>query len=119
MTTSVRRCLCASLLTAACSFTASLSRFTGCTVGDVLHAVSLQYDALFPVVAGEPDHRSRGERRPFPASDVLRAIEREALIAAVAASTLGNGGQLSDDDRKRLILASGRITTAVMESRHA
>ena len=89
--------------------------FTGCDVAAVLSAVGLEIDALYPE---RPTHRGRSERRPFPATDVLRAIEREALIVAMAASRLGNGGTLTDEDRGRLLIASGRITAAVQESRH-
>lgn len=91
--------------------------FGGCAVGDVLAAVDLDFDALFPERSN--DHHRRPERRPFPAADVLRAVDREALIVAVAASILGNGGELTDADRARLLLAAARITAAVQESRHA
>ena len=90
--------------------------WSGCCVADVLSAVGLELDALFPP---RHTHHGKPERRPWPAADVLRAVEHEALIAAVAASTLGNGGELSADDRARLLLASSRITAAVKESRHA
>ena len=89
--------------------------FTGCDAQAVLSAVGLEVDALYPE---RPSHRGRSERRPFPATDVLRAIAHEALIVAVAASRLGNGGVLTDEDRRRLLMASGRITAAVQESRH-
>jgi hypothetical protein len=49
---------------------------------------------------------------------VLRAIERKALIAATAASSLGNGGLLTENDRARLLLAAQRITRAMLESRY-
>ncbi len=91
--------------------------FAGCSVRDILAAVGLEFADLFPNKV-EQDHRRRGERRPFPATDVLRAIEREALIAATAASFLGNGGSLTDEDRERLLTAAARITAAVTETRH-
>ena len=90
--------------------------FAGCCTADVLAAVGLDFDALYSRAV---DHRVRPERRPFPAADVLRAIEYEALIAATAASFLANGGTLTDDDRARLRLAAERITAAVQESRYA
>jgi hypothetical protein len=40
------------------------------------------------------------------------------LVVAVAASHLGNGVALTDDDRKRVLLASSRLTAAVQESGH-
>ena len=89
----------------------------GCSAGDVLAAVGLGFEALFAERPG--DHRVRPERRPFPAADVLRAVAREVLIVAVAASRIGNGGELAEDDRERLLLASSRLTAAVQESGYA
>jgi hypothetical protein len=90
--------------------------WAGCAVSDVLTAVGLTFDALYPERLSQ---YGKPERRPFPAADVLRAVERETLIAAVAASYLGNGGDLTDCDRKRLLLAASRLTAAVRESGHA
>jgi hypothetical protein len=90
--------------------------FGRCQVNDVLTAVGLELQDLFPK---RPSHRHKADRRPFPAADVLRAVESEALIVAVAASLVGNGGQLNPDDHKRLLLAAARITAAVQESGYA
>lgn len=91
--------------------------FAGCAVAEIVAAVDLRLDDLFPP-RDERLHARRGERRPFPAADVLRAVDREALIVAVAASTLGNGGVLTADDRARLIVAASRIAAALEASRH-
>lgn len=85
--------------------------FAGCSVHEVVAAVGLEMDALFPPRTN--DHRQRGEKRPFPALDVLQAVEFEVLLAALAAGTLGNGGSLTEEDRERLLLASIRLTQAV------
>jgi hypothetical protein len=90
--------------------------FAGCEVDHVLGAIGLTFDALYPqkrLREGKP------ERRPFPAADVLRAIDFEALIVVVAASSLAKGAPLSDVDRERLSLAAARIAAAVRESGHA
>lgn len=89
--------------------------FAGCAVQDVLAAVGLTFDALFPEPLGE----FKPERRPFPAADVLRAIGFEALLVTTAASNIANGVTLSETDRQRLSLAAGRIAAAVEESGHA
>jgi hypothetical protein len=89
--------------------------FGGCAVEDVLAAVGLTFDTLFPERVGA----CKPERRPFPAADVLRAIAFEALLVATAASNLANGIELSEEDHKRLMVASGRIAAAVEESGHA
>ena len=85
--------------------------FAGCSVHEVVSAVGMKVDDLFP--PRTDDHRGKRDRRPFPALAALRAVESEALLAAVAASTLSNGGTLSDEDRDRLLLASRRITDAL------
>ena len=87
----------------------------GCSTENVLAAIGLTFDALYPE---RPTHRGKPERRPFPATDVFRAVEHEVLIAAAAASYLGNGGTLTDADRARLLLASSRLAAAVKEFGH-
>jgi len=89
--------------------------WAGCSVGEVLDAVGLTFDALYPT---RPTHHARPEKWLFPAADVLRATAREALIVAVAASNLGNGIDLSAEDRQRLLIASSRLAAAVQESGH-
>ena len=90
--------------------------FAGCDVESVLAAVGLTFDSLFPARC-IGDHKP--ERRPFPASDVLRAVAFEALLVAVAAANVSRGMALSDADRERLMVASSRIQAAVRESGHA
>lgn len=84
--------------------------FAGCDVVEVLDAVSLTIEDLYPARAA---HFSKPERRPFPAADVLRAIGFEALVVAAAGVSLLTGKPLSADDRERLILAVERIQTAM------
>ena len=78
-----------------------------CATLDVLTAIGLEWDALFPDKL--EGHAVKGERRPFPASDVLRVIGFEALVVAVAAGTLAAGATLTDEDRARLRVAAGRL----------
>src|SRR5260370_25238921 len=63
--------------------------FAGCPVADVVAAIGLELHDLFPPRTAA--HGVKGERRPFPASDVLRSVAFEVLIVAVAASRLGDG----------------------------
>lgn len=86
--------------------------WAGCAVEDVLAAVGLAFDDLFPA---RPTHRGKPEQRPWPAADVLRAVQFEVLIAAVAACNLANGIALTVEDRQRLLLASSRLTAAAAE----
>jgi hypothetical protein len=84
--------------------------FAGCDVAEILGAVGLELSDLFPE---RPIEHGRRERMPFAALDVLRAITHEALIAAVAASSLARGLTLSDADRERLLTAAARLQRAV------
>jgi hypothetical protein len=85
--------------------------FAGCDVHEVLAAVTLTIDDLFP--PRELGHQVRKEGRPFPAADILRAIASEALIVAVAGSHLLAGYPWTDADRDRLFLAVSRIQAAL------
>ena len=80
--------------------------FGGCEVEQVLSALGLDFDALYPE---KPLEHGKRERRPFPASDVLRAISDETLIVAVAAANIAQKVDLSDADLERLMLAAERI----------
>ena len=84
--------------------------FAGCSVHQIVGAVGLEIQALFPpreIAHGKP------ERRPFPAADVLRCIGFEALVVVSAAAALLTGHPFGAVDRERLSLASGRIQAAL------
>lgn len=84
--------------------------FAGCDTESVLAAVALTFDDLYPERAlGE----FKPERRLFNAVDILRAVGFEALLVAVAASNLARGIPMADEERERLMTASGRIQAAV------
>lgn len=85
--------------------------FGGCAVADVLAALSLEFDALFPPRA--ISDQLRRERRPFDAFSILRCIAAEAEIASLAADNLSNGMLLSDPDRERLRTAAMRLCAAL------
>jgi len=80
--------------------------FGGCDVESVLGALGLEFDSLFPE---KPQEYVKGERRPWPAVDVLRALVDESMIVAVAAANLAQHVELTDADRERLMLAAERI----------
>jgi len=87
-----------------------LHDFAGCSAIDVLAAVGLELDALFPA-RGEA-HAAKPERRPFPAADVLACVAGEALLAAIAAARLARGEQLDEAARERLAVAAARLSAA-------
>ena len=86
--------------------------FAGCSAHEVVSAAGITFAELFPPRPVE-GHATKSERRPFPALDVLRCIAQEALILAVAAMRMGAGYLLSEEDRKRLLVAAGRIGSAL------
>lgn len=85
--------------------------FAGCTAGDVLAAVGMSLEDLFP--EREDGHQAMRERRPFYATDVLRCIAFEALVVSIAATNLGQGVALPEADRKRLLVAASRLQAAM------
>jgi hypothetical protein len=88
-----------------------LNCFAGCSAHEVITAAGLTLSDLFPE---RPQHHAKGERRPFPAVDVLRAIAFEALVVSAAAVSLLAGQPFTETDRARLILATERIQNALM-----
>jgi hypothetical protein len=84
--------------------------FGGCAVGDVLAAVGLDFDALFPE---RPIGDRKPERRPFAAIDALRCLAFEGLVVLLAAKDIRAGKALSDEDIERLAVAAARIDAAL------
>ena len=87
--------------------------FAGCSVHEVVAAVDLTLEDLFPPRPVNPEFIGKPERRPFPAADVLRAIGFEAQIITLAALHIHKSGKLSEADRERLLVANGRIQSAL------
>lgn len=83
--------------------------FAGCTVEEIVGAVGLTLDALFPP---KPIERAPALRRAFPAADVLEMLWRETAILLTCAHVLEQGIALADDDRQRLSLTAERIEAA-------
>jgi len=87
--------------------------FGGCAVGDVLGAVGLDFEALFPEKPPNGDRRPR-ERRPWSDRQLLEIIDRETTVIFIAACDVTlEGRELSEVDISRLRKARERIT-AVM-----
>lgn len=84
--------------------------FAGCSAADVLAAVGLTFETLFPERA--LDHRVKRERRPFNAHDVLKTLVTEIAIIIVYVADLRAGHVPSHRDHERFLIACGRITQA-------
>ena len=80
--------------------------FSGCSVEQILAAVGLEFDALFPP---RPVDHAKPMRRPFQAADVIEALARESTIVAVASANVRQGMVLSDEDHERLLVAVERL----------
>lgn len=85
--------------------------FAGCSISEVVGAIGLELSELFPERPISGDFK-QGERRPWAAADVLRAVGFESLVVAVAAGNLAQGVELSAEDRQRLMLAAERLQGA-------
>jgi len=84
--------------------------FAGCGAHDIVAAVGLEMDALFP---DRPIGGKKPERRPFSAMDALRALAFEGTIILLAAKDTSTGKALSARDIERLATAIGRINAAL------
>lgn len=93
-----------------------LHDFAGCAAVEVLTALGLELDALFPARA--EGQFQKPERRPFPAADVLLCVAGETLIAAIAAARLAKGEQLDGVARDRLAVAAARLAAACDQVPH-
>lgn len=87
--------------------------FIGCSAGDILAAVGLEFSDLFPEKIDLSDHHKPADRQPFPAKDVLRTLVGEATIVAVAAGMLRSQGFLPAADEERLAVAYDRLSSAL------
>ncbi len=84
--------------------------FAGCSVEEVLDAVGLEFDALFPERA-IGDHIPR-ERRPFNSSDVLAALNFEINVASIILDRMVNDKDITAGDWLRFKTAADRIKSA-------
>ncbi len=88
--------------------------FAGCETTDVLSALGLRFEDLFP----ESDFDGKTYfkphlKQPFHAGDVLECVAFEILLCAVAALNLSQGISLTEEDNDRLLLAAARLQHAL------
>ena len=83
-----------------------LHDFAGCSVDEVLGAIGLNFDALFPE---RPIEHAPRERRPFLPADVFDIARREIGIVAVLAADLHKNRTVSDADYERVFVAVERL----------
>ena len=85
--------------------------FAGCEVHDILRAVALDWDAIFPDKLSN-DHCGPLRRRSFPAADVLEAVSNELLVAFLIAGDIHKKRDVSQEGYARLQVAMQRINEA-------
>lgn len=83
--------------------------FAGCSIGDVLGALGMTIDELFP----ERLTDARPMTMPFVSNDVLRALRQEIMVVALAGSELAADRSLTPEERERLFVAVGRINAGL------
>lgn len=90
--------------------------FAGCEAQNVLDAVGLALEDLFPErIGGDIVKR---ERRPFNAVDVLRCLSFEAIVLCQYATCLAKGEALTVEAKDRLLTAAKRFQHGA-EATHA
>ena len=84
--------------------------FAGCGTDEVLGALGLKIEALFP----ERLQERQSERKTFPAVDVLRAIAMEAQIVSIVAADIAKGVVIDAKTIDRVFLAAQRINLGLV-----
>lgn len=89
--------------------------FGGCSIDEILGAVGLEIDDLFPP---RPIGDRKRERMPFSPNDVLRLIAKEAMIVAATANAMRTR-KLTEKETERVInsaaLIQGSLTACCLE----
>lgn len=85
--------------------------FGGCEVEQILGAVGLTFDALFPDRPPRDDH-IKPLRRPFPVADVFEAVASDVFYVAYMAAAMASGYTLIPVDKKLLEESSRRLMEA-------
>jgi hypothetical protein len=88
--------------------------FAGCDVGEIVAAIGLGLEQLFPIPLSTPFVRGRRERL-ITARQGLEIVAQEALVTAVIGSDAANGKPVTRELADRLWLAAGRIRAAYSE----
>lgn len=84
--------------------------FAGCSAIDVLAAVGLDWDAVFPTRSNDPYRDKKSP--PVPYRDALLCISAEAFVVLAVASKVERGDYVAADEMERLTQAVGLIAKA-------
>lgn len=86
--------------------------FAGCGIDQIVGAVGLSIEDLFPEKS--PGDVKR-ERRPFSARTVVQALERELAVAWVLLQDVGSGKAIGKTDRERAKVCAERCAALIRE----
>ena len=86
--------------------------FAGCSVGEILAAVGMEFDVLYPPKP-ESQKPYRPMAKPFLGYSVVECLAYEALLVVAAARMMVNGETLYANDYQRLLLAAERMQGVV------
>lgn len=92
--------------------------FAGCSPEEILSAVGLEFDSLFPKNLSDHNPRKR-IAKPWRASDVVRALGFELQVAWIVLADVSKGKPLSEIDRGRAAESVVRIQRFIQELEHA
>lgn len=87
--------------------------FAGCSVDDVLRAVGLGFDALFPPKAIDG---AKAVRRPWIPSDAFECARLEVGVVAIIAADMIERRGVSESDHARLELARARLAEIAQDA---
>lgn len=91
--------------------------FAGCETEDVLAAVGLTFQDLFPPRLDGHSMPAPRRRALLPPSQAFEIAVDDVCFAAVAAANLAHGVPLTEDDRQALLRAAGRMYALLDEVR--
>ena len=89
--------------------------FAGCEVSEVVGAIGLELHDLFPPRDVPPNAPKRTARLLTP-GQALDLLHDEAQFIGIVAGNIGQGVQLSEDDRQRVMQAAGRVNWLAQNS---
>jgi len=88
--------------------------FAGCSVDNILGAVGMSVEDLFPPRQPDAYEGAQPAVRPrFTSGQLLAVLRKEAAIVMVAAADAGRGRKINQTDRDRVLLAGQRIESAM------
>lgn len=82
--------------------------FAGCEVSEIVAAIGLQFPDLFPP-RDVPATAPKRIARLLTPGQALDLLHDEAQLIGIVAGNIGQGVGLSEDDRRRVMQAAGRV----------